>query len=86
MRILFALALTLLSATAAQAETIVCQQTEPFIIETFNTDEGTAKIEDANNREPTFETGLKFVIKGRGRFVIKNADGSIRRTLKLNND
>jgi hypothetical protein len=86
MKTLFALTLALLSASTAHADTITCHQTEPFITETFNTDDGTVKTDDANFPEPTVESGLKFVIKGRGRFVIKNADGTVRRTLKLNND
>ncbi|RZA07452.1 MAG: hypothetical protein EOP11_07665 [Proteobacteria bacterium] len=86
MKTLLTLALTVISATSAQADTITCHQTEPFITETFNTDDGTAAIVAAHEPDATFESGLKFVIKGRGRFVIKKADGSVWRTLKLNND
>lgn len=70
--------------SAAHADVIVCHQTEPFITETFNTDKGTAKVEDANLPSPSFEKGLKFVIRGPGQFQILTASGGVRRTLDLN--
>jgi uncharacterized membrane protein len=79
---LFSATALLVSATA-NADVIVCHQTEPFITETFNTDKGTVKVEDANLPAPTIEKGLKFVIRGAGKFEILSADGKVRRALEL---
>lgn len=82
MKSLLLVPMTLL-APLAQADIIVCNQTEPFITETFNTDKGTAHVDQAG--QPLLvEAGLQFVIKAKGKFEIRNADGTLRRTLLLN--
>lgn len=74
-------------ANVAHADIIVCRQTEPFINETFDTEKGTVSVvtpENMNN--PDVSGGLKFVIKGAGKFEIRTAQGALRRALTLNYD
>ncbi len=83
--LLIASALIFFVTPLVQADVIRCKQTEPFISETFNTDNGTASVESPDLEQPNVESGLKFIITGVGKFEIRTADGSLRRLLVLNN-
>lgn len=72
-----------LVASLTHADVIRCSQTEPFITETFDTDKGTAHVDRAGEA-PLTEAGLRLVIMAKGKFEIRNADGSVRRALVLN--
>jgi len=82
--ILLASAFTLFSAIAAQAETFVCTQTEPFITDTFDMSKGTVKVVEGDDEaHAQTESGLKLVVDG-STYMILNQDGSLLRKLTLN--
>ena len=78
-------AMTLGVSNFAQAEVFVCHQTEPFLTTTYDTEKGTAKtVDQMNNVKPTVTRGLKFIVKDAGKFEFRLADGSVLKTLVLN--
>ena len=79
------IALTLFTANAAKAEVFTCYQTEPFISEVYNVEKGTLKITEEVMKETKTLRNLKLVIKGEGRFEIRNAANKTIRVMILNN-
>ncbi len=71
--------------TIAKADVIDCIQTEPFITEHFNTDNGTVEIVTPETLDkPQVETGLRFIIKGRDALKFVSPTGPCAAKLVLN--